>query len=77
MEGFTYLETVDKRKLLMDFCLPEDTEVVACPFVFIGEESNPYQEMQEERLQLKRLMALLNSKPYYIRQSDAGYVVED
>lgn len=77
MEGFTYLETVDKQKLLMDFCLPENTKVVACPFVFIGDKSNPYQEMQEERPHLKRLMAMVNSKPYYIRQSDTGYVVED
>ena len=77
MEGFTYLETVDKQKLLMDFGLPENTKVVACPFVFVGDKSNPYQEMQEERPQLKRLMALLNSKPHYIRQSDTGYVVED
>ena len=77
MEGFTYLETVDKQKLLLNFCLPENTEVLACPFVFIGEESNPYQEMQEERPQLKRLMTLLNSTPYYIRQIDTGYVVED
>ena len=77
MEGFTYLETVDKRKLLMDFDLPENTKVVACPFVFIGDKSNPHQEMQEERPQLGRLIAMLNSKPYYIRQSDTGYVVED
>lgn len=78
MEGFTYLETVDKQKLLIDFCLPENTKVVACPFVFIGEKSNPYQEMQEERPQLKRLMTLLNSKPYYIkRENDVFAVTEE
>lgn len=77
MEGFTYLETVDQGKLLRNFDLPTDTKVVACPFVFIGEESNPYQEMQEDRPQLRRLMALLNSKAYYIKQENGFYTVTE
>ena len=77
MEGFTYLETVDKKKLLFNFNLPEKTEVLACPFVFIGDKSNPYLEMQEERPQLKRLMALLNSKPYYIKQENDSFAVTE
>ena len=77
MEGFTYLETVDQGKLLRNFDLPTDTKVVACPFVFIGEESNPYQEMQEDRPQLRRLMALLNRKAYYIKQENGFYTVTE
>lgn len=66
MEGFTYLETVDQKKLLQNFNLPPDTKIVACPFVFAGGKSNPYQEMQEERPQLRRFKDLLNNKPYDI-----------
>ena len=77
MEGFTYLETVDQKKLLQNFDLPPDTKIVACPLVFVGEQSNPYQEMQEERPQLRRLMDLLNSKPYYIRQTNDTFTVTE
>ena len=77
MEGFTYLETVDQKKLLQNFDLPPDTKIVACPLVFVGEKSNPYQEMQEERPQLRRLMDLLNSKPYYIRQTNDPFTVTE
>ena len=66
LEGFTYMTTIkDKTKFLVDFNLPLDTEIVACPFVFYGGEQ--YQEMQEDRLNLKMLMQKLNSKPYYIK----------
>ena len=77
MEGFTYLETVDQKKLLQNFDLPPDTKIVACPLVFVGEQSNPYQEMQEERPQLRRLMDLLNSKPYYIMQVNDTFTVTE
>ncbi len=65
LEGFTYMQTIkDKKKLLRDFGLPEDTEIVACPFVFSnGEQKN---EMGEERTKLKELMRKLNSHPCYI-----------
>ena len=76
LEGFTYLKTVDKAKLLKDFDLPMGTAVVACPFVFRGGEQ--WQEMQEERPQLHRLMGLLNSEPYYITECDEIYrITED
>lgn len=75
MEGFTYLETVDQEKLLRNFSIPADTKVVACPFVFVGKESNPYQEMLEDRPHFKRLMAMLNSKPYYIKQDRGSFIV--
>ena len=77
MEGFTDLETVDQKKLLQNFDLPPDTIIAACPLVFAGEKSNPYQEMQEERPQLRRLMDLLNSKPYYIMQVNDTFTVTE
>lgn len=64
LEGFTYLKTVNRNKLIDNFSLPSDTIVEACPFVFVG--SIPYNEMLDDRPQLKRLMKTLNSKPYYI-----------
>ena len=76
LEGYTYLKTVDTKKLLKDFKLPVDTVVVACPFVFAYEKSNPYQEMQEDRPHLKKLMQMLNSEPYYIRVEKEVFFVE-
>lgn len=73
LEGFTYLKTANQIKLLEDFDLPADIEVVACPFVF--REGEQWQEMQEERPQLQRLMKLLDSKPYYITECDGIYKI--
>lgn len=76
LEAFTYRQTVDKEKLISDFGLPPDTEVVACPLVFV--EGFQYQEMREDRKWLRLLMNLLNSKPYYIFEHDDMYdVMED
>ena len=75
LEGFTYLRTVDKEKLLENFELPRTTVIRACPFVFKG--GVQYEEMHEPRPQLKRLMALLDSKPYYITKSDDGFIITE
>lgn len=73
LEGFTYLCTVDKAKLLKDFSLSDDTEIVACPFVFFDEEQ--HKEMKKDRPWLKKLMMLMNSKPYYIKEENGYYKV--
>lgn len=75
LEGFTYLQTVDKGKLLRDYELPADTIVKACPFVFFGGEQ--WREMQENRPQLRRLMQLLDSKPYYITERDGIFEIKE
>lgn len=75
MEGFTYYKTVDKGKLLKDFGRPETYGLSAAPFVF--KDSRQYMEMREERPQLKRLMALLMSKPYYITEDYGKYFVTE
>ncbi|MDO4731775.1 MAG: hypothetical protein Q4B14_06645 [Clostridia bacterium] len=75
LEGYTYLQTVDKIKLLKDFGLPENINVVACPFVF--KNGKQHKEMQENRPWLFKLMELLNSKPYYIAENNGFYSVEE
>ena len=75
LEGYTYWNTVDKPKLLLDFNLPADTIIKACPFVFKDEEQ--HNEMKEVRPHLKRLMELLDSKPYYISEKNNYIVTED
>ncbi|MBQ2963528.1 MAG: hypothetical protein IJE14_02610 [Clostridia bacterium] len=74
-EGFTYLKTLDAEKLLVDFKLPLSTRVVSCPFVFWGRCQND--EMNEDRPWLKKVMNLLNSKPYYIKEENGKYFVTD
>ena len=75
LEGYTYLKTVDQAKLLVDFGLPADTEVVACPFVF--REGFQWKEMQQDRPYLKRLMEVLDTKPYYVVEENGVYVVKE
>ena len=63
LEGYTYMKTVNRSRLIEDFELPEDTKILACPLVFKGK--NQWQEVQEERpnLSLMRLWQnLRNSK---------------
>lgn len=75
LEGYTYLKTVDKEKLLADFELPAETVVEACPFVFKG--GFQWEEMQQERPNLKKLMDTIGSKPYYIIEENNIYKVEE
>lgn len=77
MEGYTYLKTVDCRKLLDDygFDLSENTVVKACPFVFT--DSIPYKEYKEQRPQLSALMNALDSKPYFIRENNGTYIITE
>lgn len=70
LEGFTYLRTVDRDKLLKDLKLPSDTKVTACPLVFM--DSRQYLEMQEDRPCLKRLAALLDSHALYLSSQEDG-----
>lgn len=75
LEGFTYLKTVDAEKLISNFDLPKDTKAVACPLVFRGKKQ--YNEMGEERPWLKKVMDLLNNKPYYISTENGKYFVTE
>lgn len=73
LEGFTYMQTVNKEKLLDDFNLPTDTIIKASPFVFRNKLQHV--QMLEARPYLFKIMELLCSKPYYIeKQNDIYYV---
>lgn len=73
LEGYTYMKTVDGKRLIKDFELSEDAKLLACPLVFKG--GIQWQEMQEERPKLKMLMKMLNSKAFYLEKIDDKYNV--
>ena len=73
LEGYTYKETLDKNKLLLDFDLPNETIIKASPLVFKDGFQN--QEMQEDRKFLKKLMELLDSVPFFVVENNGNYLV--
>ena len=76
LEGFTYMRTADCRKLISDFGYDPTTVVVkTSPFVFYGGEQ--HKEMAYPRPYLRKLMVLLDSKPFYIINDEKYIVVED
>ena len=75
LEGYTYLKTANIAKLLADFEKPSSTIVKACPFVFKNGEQ--HSEMREQRPHLQRLMDLLDSKPYYISETNGIFYVTE
>lgn len=75
LEGYTYLKTVNKEKLIKDFNLSPDTKVMASPFVFYKREQ--WSEWIEKRPMLMRLMSELESTPYFIKEQDGKFIVEE
>ncbi len=75
LEGYTYLNILDQKKLMCNFKIKDIIHFKASPLVFNG--GKQWQEMQENRLQLKKLMKLLNSVPYYICLENNEYTVKD
>ena len=76
LEGYTYLKTVNTDKLINDFEHKlEDVILKASPFVFYGGEQ--HKEMAHPRPHLRKLMTMLDSKPYYIKQNQKYAVVEE
>lgn len=79
LEGYTYLCTVDTAKLIYDFNkkdgvkIPKETPVKASPIVFAG--SLPHQEYLEDRPNLKALMKLLDSEPFFVEEDSSGYKI--
>lgn len=73
LEGYTYMQTVDKTKLLEDFGLSKENVIKASPFVF--KDKIQHKQMKENRPHLFRLMQLLDSKPYYITKENNIYMV--
>ena len=76
LEGFTYMKTADCNKLISDFGYDSSSVVIkASPFVFYGGEQ--HKEMSHRRPHLRKLMALLDSKPFYIIDDEKYIVVEE
>lgn len=77
LEGYTYIKIVNTEKLISNFELNDVKRVVACPFVFAETGSVPYEEYcdLDNRPQLKRLMKILNSVPYFITGRDGSFKV--
>ena len=75
LEGYTYMKTVDKTRLLSSFDVTNDAKVMACPLVFKG--GVQWQEMQEDRPKLKELMSLLKSTPFYLEKNKDKYIIEE
>lgn len=76
LEGFTYMRTADCHKLISDFGYdPSFVVVKASPFVFYDGEQ--HKEMSHKRPHLRKLMALLDSKPFYIIDDEKYIVVEE
>ena len=73
LEGYTYLKTVDEKKLITDFGLPSETIVEAAPFVFWKE--NQWTEWQEDRPALHSLCRILGIKPYFIKEENDSYTI--
>ena len=74
LEGITYLRTVDRKKLLRDFGLPEGAYVKACPLVFL--HGAQWKELQEDRPNLKKLMSLLDCKAFFLKEENGHYIAE-
>lgn len=75
LEGFTYLKTADCGKLISDFGYdPTNVVVKASPFVFYG--GAQHKEMSQSRPHLRKLMDLVDSKPFYIIKNEKFVVVE-
>ena len=73
LEGFTYLRIVDGEKLIKAWDYDVNKVILtASPLVFYN--GRQHQEMSQSRPYLKKLMSLLDSKPYYI-VNDTPYVV--
>lgn len=75
LEGFTYLQIVDKDKLISDFKLKGINKICSSPLVY--RNMNQWKEMQEYRPKLIRLMKRLNSVPYYITMQEGKFVITE
>lgn len=73
LEGYTYLKTVDKAKLLSSFGKPASYGLSASPLVF--KDSEQYCEMQGDFPALRKLMKMLDSKTFYISEANGKYSV--
>lgn len=74
LECYTYLKTLCGEKLLKDFNLSSDSVIKASPLVFW--HGKQWEEMQEHRPYLKKLIETLDCKPFYIFKRNDYYILE-
>lgn len=74
LEAFTYLRTVDQKKLVDNFELPADTIVKACPLVFLnGVQHGEW--LDEKRPNLHKFMNDNDIQPFFVEKTVDGYSV--
>ena len=75
LEGYTYLKTTNREKLLDSFNLPKDTTIKTNPLVALN--GHQHKEMKEGRPKLSKLMEILDIVPlYYYTQNTNYYFTE-
>jgi hypothetical protein len=78
LEGYTYLKTLDRNKFVCDFKLPFVTPIKASPLVFRNKVQHS-QMKNTEYLYTKKLMKVLDSKPFFIHEEKEDFysITED
>lgn len=69
LEGYTYLKTVNHKKLMDDFAGELGSEpkgVIACPLVF--EDGYQVQSLEQDMPKLEALMEIMTGGVYYVRK---------
>ncbi len=66
-------QLIDKQKLLVDFSLPEFSEVKIAPLLF--KTASPYRELEQDRPKLYRLMAVLDLTIFVMQKSKGKYAI--
>lgn len=77
LEAYTYLKTVDQKKLLADFGLPENAVVKACPLVFVNGVQQEEWLDTASRPKLHELMKTLDITPYFVENVSGGYKITE
>ncbi len=73
MEIYAYSKIVDVNKLLEDFNLPKDTNIILSPLVYYGGSIHKRYHFNEMK-NLRKLMKKLNIKPLFYEISDDGKI---
>lgn len=77
LEAYTYLKTVDQKKLLADFGLPENAAVKACPLVFVNGVQQEEWLDTVNRPKLHEFMETLDIMPYFVENVNGGYIITE
>ncbi len=73
LEGYTYMKTVDSKKLKSDFGFSESAFISSHPLVFAG--GMQHKEIAENKPNLNRLIDELGTTPFLIKKLDDKYII--